>query len=226
MKLKTLTTLASIGLAATSANAATIIYSFETNNTAGGTNITHAASSNDFGSGITVSLWSATAGESGRPVYIDGQQMRMEKGGSSDTHTFTITIPDLGSNTVSLTNLAFDYGKVGADNGVPTWTVTSDLGSGTITPNTANEASTSANISEFATMALAGTFTGLNNTNVTFTLVDAAGGNNNQGNNGANNHYSFIDNVTITGTVDAVPEPSTTALLGLGGLALILRRRK
>ncbi len=26
--------------------------------------------------------------------------------------------------------------------------------------------------------------------------------------------------------VDAVPEPSTTALLGLGGLALILRRRK
>jgi hypothetical protein len=31
-----------------------------------------------------------------------------------------------------------------------------------------------------------------------------------------------IDNVQVT----AVPEPSTTALLGLGGLALILRRRK
>ena len=32
--------------------------------------------------------------------------------------------------------------------------------------------------------------------------------------------------VTLNGTVEAVPEPSTTALLGLGGLALILRRRK
>ena len=31
---------------------------------------------------------------------------------------------------------------------------------------------------------------------------------------------------TITGDFTAVPEPTTTALLGLGGLALILRRRK
>ncbi len=31
-----------------------------------------------------------------------------------------------------------------------------------------------------------------------------------------------IDNISL----DAVPEPTTTALLGLGGLALILRRRK
>ena len=35
---------------------------------------------------------------------------------------------------------------------------------------------------------------------------------------------ALIDNVTITATT--VPEPSSTALLGLGGLALILRRRK
>jgi hypothetical protein len=33
-----------------------------------------------------------------------------------------------------------------------------------------------------------------------------------------------LDNVLFTGT--AVPEPSSAALLGLGGLALILRRRK
>ena len=34
-----------------------------------------------------------------------------------------------------------------------------------------------------------------------------------------------IDDVTVPGSL-AVPEPTTTALLGLGGLALILRRRK
>jgi hypothetical protein len=35
---------------------------------------------------------------------------------------------------------------------------------------------------------------------------------------------TYIDDVSLS--FDTVPEPSTTALLGLGGLALILRRRK
>jgi hypothetical protein len=35
-----------------------------------------------------------------------------------------------------------------------------------------------------------------------------------------------IDKVVFGNTLTAVPEPSSTALLGLGGLALILRRRK
>ena len=35
-----------------------------------------------------------------------------------------------------------------------------------------------------------------------------------------------LDNLTLDGDVTVVPEPSTTALLGLGGLALILRRRQ
>ncbi|MFC5050402.1 PEP-CTERM sorting domain-containing protein [Rubritalea spongiae] len=34
------------------------------------------------------------------------------------------------------------------------------------------------------------------------------------------------DNFQLVGSVVAVPEPSSTALLGLGGLALIMRRRK
>ena len=37
-------------------------------------------------------------------------------------------------------------------------------------------------------------------------------------------HYAAFNALTFNGTV--VPEPSTTALLGLGGMALILRRRK
>ena len=39
---------------------------------------------------------------------------------------------------------------------------------------------------------------------------------------GLNGNGSYISNITLT----AVPEPSSAALLGLGGVALILRRRK
>jgi hypothetical protein len=38
-----------------------------------------------------------------------------------------------------------------------------------------------------------------------------------------NSYYALSGLLTVT---DVIPEPSTTALLGLGGLALILRRRK
>ena len=40
----------------------------------------------------------------------------------------------------------------------------------------------------------------------------------------AASNYPEVDDVTLS--VSAVPEPSSAALLGLGGLALILRRRK
>ena len=43
-------------------------------------------------------------------------------------------------------------------------------------------------------------------------------------NGGANNTFHVFDNISITSA--AVPEPSSTALLGLGGLALMMRRRK
>lgn len=41
-------------------------------------------------------------------------------------------------------------------------------------------------------------------------------------------NHTAIDNLSINGdvVVAAIPEPTTTALLGLGGLALIFRRRK
>lgn len=42
----------------------------------------------------------------------------------------------------------------------------------------------------------------------------------------ANNQFSGSGTWTIETNASAVPEPSSTALLGLGGLALILRRRR
>jgi len=41
-------------------------------------------------------------------------------------------------------------------------------------------------------------------------------------NSSSNSKASFIQGIQLT----TVPEPSSAALLGLGGLALILRRRK
>lgn len=41
-----------------------------------------------------------------------------------------------------------------------------------------------------------------------------------------NQGAAISNSVLVSGTVAAVPEPSSTALLGLGGLALVLRRRR
>lgn len=38
-------------------------------------------------------------------------------------------------------------------------------------------------------------------------------------------HHLFVDNVALSGEIIPVPEPSSLALLGLGGLALLRRRR-
>jgi len=43
---------------------------------------------------------------------------------------------------------------------------------------------------------------------------------------GGNTAYAGLDEIRFGGDQAAIPEPTTTALLGLGGLALILRRRK
>ena len=40
------------------------------------------------------------------------------------------------------------------------------------------------------------------------------------------NSSAHLDNVAITGNLVAVPEPSSLALLGLGAISLITRRRR
>lgn len=44
--------------------------------------------------------------------------------------------------------------------------------------------------------------------------------------NSASNGIGWTDGPTLNVTTTTIPEPSSTALLGLGGLALILRRRR
>ena len=218
-----------LGAVSIPSQAATIVYGFE-GGAESGQILSIAATSNDFGNGITASNWGVNSNDGGRPAHVqplanqDGSSAHtsafliVEKGGNNDVHTFTITIPDLGAAMVNLTNLSFDFGEVGPDNGAPTWTISSDLGGGTITPGTANGNGTGNWNTDSASLALAGSFSGLNNTSVTFTLTNTAGGNNN-----TNTWGTWIDNVTLSGTV--IPEPST-ALLGAFGSLLLLRRRR
>ena len=237
MKFRLSLTIAALLLGALSipSYAATIVYNFEGGalgpTTSGDLSIAFTGNgTNDFGNGIMASAWNVEAGDNGgRPARVqptgsqDGSSTHssayliVEKGGAADTHTFSVTIPDLGSAFVNFTNLSFEYGEVGPDNGAPTWTITSDLGGGTINPNTANGVGTGNWNTDSASLALAGNFSSVNNTTITFTLSDAAGGNNN-----TNTWGTWIDNVTLTGTV--IPEPST-ALLGAFGSLLLLRRR-
>ncbi len=54
---------------------------------------------------------------------------------------------------------------------------------------------------------------------VTFRL-DLAGG------TGASGHHQYVDNIAISGSIVAVPEPTSLAIFGLAGLGLMVRRRK
>lgn len=43
---------------------------------------------------------------------------------------------------------------------------------------------------------------------------------------GPSGHHQYSDNFALTGTVAAIPEPSSLAILGLAGFGMLVRRRK
>lgn len=200
-------------MTAVSSHAATIIYNFN-DTIAFGANLGagSAVTTNDFSvDGVTVSNW--TASSPVRSIGVQGGQVRAQKSADNDTHQFTITIPT--TTTIDFTTLSFSYGNVGGDTSPANFLVSSNVIGGTFTNNPATH--TAGEFSGSVTMSL-GNFTGLTNRTVTFTLVDRA-----QGDNKNTTLYTFIDNVTLTGT--AIPEPSSALIGGLGVLALLRRRR-
>jgi len=138
-----------------------------------------------------------------------------------DDDTLTFTITPTGGDTLDLTSITFDLINRSGGAGILA-TVYSSVIDGTIDNVVTDQ------IGNYTTGGGAGSWepvsfdlsshTGITGT-TEFRIEFFTGGN-----DGA--HYNDIDNIIINANIILVPEPSSTALLGLGGIALILRRRR
>ena len=128
--------------------------------------------------------------------------------GTAEAGTYTFSLFDLGVTTFADGNNAVISYGFSSDG------INLDLGtSGTVTEGTDIFSSDFGSILAAAPVATY-TATGLEaNVYLLFTKANATG-----------RSIATVDRTTLSFV--AVPEPSSTALLGLGGLALILRRRK
>jgi hypothetical protein len=235
MSINTKTLLAATALAftAASANAAIIAeYTFTGGSTAStpGT----LGSSIGFEAGITGSSTASDdlritggetlGGENGGPDYEDVDQDRIA---TANWVTFTIAVS--ATQEIGLTSLDFDYteidpaafllgvytSKTGFTEGdhllgiFDSTTTAGPLPNTTFTDNNG----TSVNLSGITALQ------GLTDETVEFRFLlgDSSG---------SSSRIHVLDDIVLNGDVTVVPEPSTTALIGLGGIALILRRRK
>ena len=205
-----------MGCLTLSAQAATIAYNFDGANA--------SATTNDFGSGVTADdVVLANTGE-GKMTLAEDRAHRKLRDPSIGTLAITVNIPN--GVVVDLTALDFIDGADSGTGGNDTfsqWDLA--VSTGSASPNSGTDFVAGTGFSSSPNSVTLSGLTGLTNTSVTFTWTvnygvtsDFSGGGNHS------SRHAFLDDIVITGSV--VPEPTTTALLGLGGLALILRRRK
>lgn len=232
MKLTSLLTASGIiGLTA-SAHAATLVdWTFTGNDpSAGGTILENdsadgvvVASSSSFAStlaGVTSSdimgygdakFSLGTSG--GAPLYQDELNLRgfvfsgATGGVSTGGYDFTLTA---ASGTINITEFTVDLWRNGA--GAPdTFFIEANVDGGGFVQFGSNSVESNSGDETFRTQTFTGDITGSS----IVLRINATG-------NTGNVHFNDIQ---VTGDLIAVPEPSSAALLGLGGLALILRRR-
>ena len=153
---------------------------------------------------VTAAAWSADV--TNENISILGDDVGTNVNLSTQSQfTFDYTVIGLlAGETLSIESISYDY--TGFDGSVR---VGASFGGSITTQNP-----TTGDSSHTTPLSRTGLVNGETVT-IKFGLRDGSGG---------NGKTYTLDNLNLNGTV--VPEPSSTALLGLGGLALILRRRK
>jgi hypothetical protein len=209
------TCLLALGSSISSSHAAIIVnYGFETDATPT-TVLTNTSSSTVTGVGFQQFARSTSGNFFGRGVDTTA---------TTDYISFTITA-DTGF-TLDLTQLDFDYYVQQEGNDTPGGTFefqarssADGFASDIVGTYSLNPAVVTAPYQDATFNLSGGSYDGLSSIEFRFYATSKDG----------DEEFNDIvrwDNIDVTGDVAAVPEPSSAALLGLGGLALILRRRK
>ncbi|MFC5050440.1 PEP-CTERM sorting domain-containing protein [Rubritalea spongiae] len=214
-----LSTLLTVGFSISSAHAATLaLYNFESSTLSDSASVTDitATDLNVVSNGFTVNTLFHTGGNALGNASLGGSEAEFgftTAGQSVDlsfdlstSASYTLDSISFQHRANNSTN-AFDSHNLSVSDGVTTLNlIINEL---TNPLNQWNEYSASLQGTAFETLDAG--------TTLTFTIRLAG-----KSSNGAGNSFSGIDDITVT----KVPEPSSTALLGLGGLALVLRRRR
>ena len=168
----------------------TILFNFDNDVAESSLNLFSPVDVNEFvGDGVVVSDLEVISGD--RQVRVSGGQAQAKAQKNGITHRFTVTIP--GDISMYFTELSFDVGRRGLDPSANAWQVTTSAGSATPASGTTSVNPTSITVS-------LGGLVGLSGTNVTFTILETA-----SGNNSTWSHGTYLDNLELTGGIEAPP---------------------
>ncbi|MBI1337003.1 MAG: PEP-CTERM sorting domain-containing protein [Phycisphaera sp.] len=217
-----------VGIAAVSANAAVLFTDFDNTGVSGGDMVGVVWTENGLSApttlGASASVRSGLTGDGdveGGYFSPNANVNGSSEGSPAWTATWTITV---GAGNVELTDIVLRSAEsnsgalLGGGNGGSNIKLT--IKDNTTTNEIANQTqarSDQSGVSQSLTYTLPLTLTAGNTYDVTFAVWELG--------TTSSGHYESMDSLEFNGSVTPVPEPATLALLGIGGLMLIPRKR-